>query len=110
LKETTRIALIYGLVGLATAITVAPVVVHQFTRGCRLPNKNTCIANLKQIDCAVNAWALENDKTTNDLPTDSDIFGTNLYVKIKPTCGPGVYTLGRVGDRPKCSILEHNAW
>ena len=42
-------------------------------------------------------------------PADSDIFGTNQYIKIKPTCGlGGIYTLGRVGDHPKCSIPDHN--
>ena len=56
-------------------------------------------------------WMREKVKTTNDIPTDSDIFGTNQYLRFKPTCGlGGVYTLGRVGERPTCSIPDHNAW
>jgi len=112
LKEATRIAVIYGLVALAIVLAVAPAVVQEFTRGtCSGYGRNSCINNLKQIDGAKSTWQLENYKTTNDVPADSDIFGTNQYIRTKPTCiEGGAYTLGRVGDRPKCSIPDHNAW
>ena len=112
MKETTRIAAIFSLVTLAAVLAVAPAVVRRVTRPtCSGYPRNSCIANLKQIDGAKNTWALEHEKTTNDIPTDSDIFGTNQYIRTKPTCMVGgVYILGRVGDRPKCSIPDHNAW
>jgi hypothetical protein len=109
LKETTRTAAIYMLAFVAGVIVVAPVVVREFTRGCKPSPRIACIANLKQIEGAKNTWQLEYEKTTNDVPTDADLFGTNHYIKIKPNCwAGGVYTLGP--DRPKCSIPEHNLW
>jgi hypothetical protein len=110
LKATTRIAVTYSLVALAMVLAATPVVVYQITHPPRRGySKNFCIAQLRQIEGAKNTWQLENQKTTNDVPADSDIFGTNQYIKIKPTCGlGGVYTLGRVGDHPKCSIPDHN--
>ncbi len=67
---------------------------------------NACVNNMRQIDGAKQQWALVNKKTTNDIPTWSDLApylsrnGTNL-----PVCpGGGVYTLGRLGEPPKCSV------
>jgi len=95
----------------AIILAASSAIVRPFFRGCRLPNRNTCIANLKQIEGAKDTWMLEHEKTTNDIPTDSDLFGTNLYVKTKPQCGlGGVYTLGPAGERPKCSIPGHTLW
>jgi hypothetical protein len=112
LKETTRIATVYIVAFLMGAMALA-VTVRQFTRGCKLSPKLCCIANLKQIDGAKNTWALEYQKMTNDVPGEADLFGTNTnhYIKIKPMCAAGgMYTLGPVSDRPKCSIPEHNVW
>jgi hypothetical protein len=112
LKEATRVAVIYSLVALAAVFAMAPAIIREFTRRtCPGYARNSCISNLKQIEGAKNIWQLENEKTTNDVPADSDIFGTNLFIRTKPTCtAGGAYTLGRVCDRPKCSIADHNAW
>jgi hypothetical protein len=54
---------------------------------------------------------LAHRKTTNDMPSDSDLFGTEAYIKTKPRCGSGgLYTLGSAGERAKCSIPDHNVW
>jgi hypothetical protein len=67
--------------------------------------------NRRAIEGAKATWALENRKTTNDVPTDSDLFGRDRYIRKKPQCPKkGVYTLGRVGENPKCSVLGHNDW
>lgn len=53
-------------------------------------------------------WALDNHKTTNDIPTWSDLIGKDGYIREMPTCPEGgTYTIGRVGGRPKCSNPEH---
>jgi hypothetical protein len=110
-KETTRVALSCILLFLVVGLAVAATVARQFFRGCRASPRNACIANLWQIEGAKNTWMLEYRKTTNDIPTDSDLFGTNRYIKTKPNCGlGGTYTLGPAGERPKCSIADHNVW
>jgi hypothetical protein len=63
------------------------------------------------LDGAKVTWMLDHQKTTNDIPTDSDIFGTNRYIAKKLRCpSGGVYTLGSLNDRPKCSIPGHTLW
>ncbi len=54
------------------------------------------------------AWAHDHAKTTNDVPTDSDLFGPTTYLEHKPTCpAEGTYTIGKVGEPVKCSIPTH---
>jgi hypothetical protein len=70
--------------------------------------RNCCIANLKQIGGAKRTWMLEMNKTTNDVPTDAELFGETGYIRVKPTCiKGGVYTVGRAGENPKCSVKGH---
>jgi hypothetical protein len=68
-----------------------------------------CIANLKQLQGAKDCWALERGKTSDDVPMDSDLFGPNGYAREKPKCPQGgTYTLGKVADWPRCTIVEHD--
>ena len=72
-----------------------------------------CIANLKQIEGAKATWALEHKKVPTDTPVEGDLYwdagdGNDYYIRIEPTCPlGGVYTLGAVGEKPKCSIAGH---
>lgn len=73
--------------------------------GPRRPCENACINNLRQLDGAKQTWAAEERKTTNDVPTWDDLRG---YMKFQLVCPQGgAYTIGRVGERPKCSIPQH---
>jgi hypothetical protein len=64
--------------------------------------------NLIAIEGAKATWALENHKMTNDVPTDSDLFGPDSYIREKPQCPEGgVYALGKAGEKPRCSIRGH---
>lgn len=69
---------------------------------------NECINHLRQIDAAVNQFALEQGKKAGDpinFPTD-----LKPYIRLDqngniPGCPlGGVYTLKRVGDLPTCSL------
>jgi len=80
------------------------------SRAAKPPDAHTCIDNLTQIDGAKQQWALEHGKNSDAKPTWDDIrpyladsfkSGTNQI----PACPQGgKYTLGKVGDRPTCSI------
>lgn len=65
-----------------------------------------CINNLRHVDGAKQQWALENRKTANDVPNESDVAA---YLKNGvPKCpGGGAYTLGAVGVAPVCSVASH---
>jgi len=70
---------------------------------------STCINNLRIIDGAKQQWALENNKTGNDVPQPQDIL---RYIPnsngIFPQCpSGGRYTLNAVNKAPTCSIPGH---
>ena len=70
---------------------------------------SSCIAHLKQIDGAKSTWALEHQKRAEDIPTDSDLFGPEAYIRNKPICPRGgTYTLGKVGEYARCTFPEHS--
>jgi len=68
---------------------------------------SVCINNLRQIDGAMQQWALENKKDASAVPTTKDI---SPYLKdgAVPKCpAGGIYTLNSVGAVPTCSIPGH---
>lgn len=65
--------------------------------------KNSCIANLKQIDGAKQQWALENKKLSADIPAVSDVTPF-LKNSVLPVCpASGTYTLNAVSTDPTCT-------
>ena len=69
--------------------------------------RNQCIANLRLIYAAKQAWALEKNKTDTDVPTEQDLLP---YIKggTFPVCpSGGAYTIGSVGQVPTCSVPGH---
>ena len=70
--------------------------------------RSSCIANLKQMEGAVQQWAVEARKQATDKPLPSDIFGPQLYIRACPICPDGgKYILGRVQDPPRCTVVGH---
>ena len=74
---------------------------------------NACINNLRQIDAAINEWALVNGKTNGTVVTENDITNyikLNRYGKIPPCPSGGKYTYGKVGVTPQisCSLSTAN--
>ncbi len=74
----------------------------------------TCIFHLQVIEAGKEQWALENNKDTNAVPTWKDLnsyLANALYAdgeKDELHCpAGGVYTIGRVGVFPTCSIQQH---
>lgn len=67
-----------------------------------------CTKNLKAIQEAKESWARSERKTPSDLPTDSDLFGLEAYLRVKPQCPMGGnYVLGKVGEMSRCSVPGH---
>ena len=79
----------------------------QAVRQTAAAHRSTCIANLRLIYAAKQAWALEKGKTDTDIPTEQDLLP---YLKggVFPVCpSGGAYTIGAVGQLPTCSIPGH---
>jgi len=67
-----------------------------------------CFYNLHEIDGAEQAWAVANQKTTNDTPSWADLRGYLRSTNFTCPAG-GTYSLARIGEPPACSVSEHAA-
>src|SRR5882757_7438380 len=80
---------------------LAGIAIPNFVKARAFSAKNTCIANLKQIDGAKASWALEQKKSTTDTPVTSDLYGSTQYIRDTPECpGGGTYALNDVATKP----------
>jgi hypothetical protein len=101
--------LITGYVGIACSIFLIPlmaaIAIPNFVRARHTAQMNACISNLRQIDGAIQMWALENKKPENVSVTYDDI---RPYLKADLVCPAGgttfsdSYSITTVGQRPKC--------
>jgi prepilin-type N-terminal cleavage/methylation domain-containing protein len=67
--------------------------------------KQVCIGNISQIESAKQQYGLENNKKDGDAVVEANLFGSDLYIKVKPECpGGGVYTLQAIGTVATCSL------
>jgi hypothetical protein len=79
--------------------------VRWFIRARTQSAQYSCVTALRSIDGAKQAWAFEYHKTTNDVPTWDDLAKQSGWVGWRWECPEGgVYTIGRVGEDPICSI------
>jgi prepilin-type N-terminal cleavage/methylation domain-containing protein len=97
-----EIMIVVAIIGLLAAIAIP-----NFVRARTTSQKNVCIKNLREIDGAVQTWALENNKAPGDTYTLASLTsylgrGTGAI----PTCpANGAYSEGAtVGDTPFCSL------
>jgi prepilin-type N-terminal cleavage/methylation domain-containing protein len=103
-----EIMIVVAIIGLLAAIAIP-----NFVKARATSQANACINNLRQIDAAVNQWALENHKTTG---SGAPTLTTDLtpYIKLNaagsiPGCpAGGAYTVASVGNSPQvtCSLAN----
>jgi prepilin-type N-terminal cleavage/methylation domain-containing protein len=97
-----EVVIVVAIVALLASITFP-----NFIKARALSQKKTCIANLKQIDGAINMWALETERSNGDSVDTSELYGAAQYIKLPPICpGRGTYTCYNVGDpvQVDCSL------
>jgi prepilin-type N-terminal cleavage/methylation domain-containing protein len=90
-----EIMIVVAIIGLLAAIAIP-----NFIKAREASQRNACVANLKQIDGAIESWALENKKVTGSSIDSSGLFGSDSYIRVKPSCPAttDAYTYGNVGD------------
>lgn len=94
--------------GIPIICLVAAIVIPNLARSRVSTAKMPCIAGLRMIDGAKVQWALAHQKTTNDAPTWGDLRSYFIGARLPLECPDGgVYTIGRVGELPSCSIARH---
>ena len=93
--------IVVAIIGLLAAIAIP-----NFVKARATSQANACINNMRQIDAAVNQWALETHQTTG---AAAPSLATDLtpYIKLNsansiPSCpAGGAYTVGNVGAVPQ---------
>ncbi len=98
-----EIMIVVAIIGLLAAIAIP-----NFVRARATSQANACINNLRQIDAAINQWALEQHQTTGAGPASMT---TDLtpYIKLTsagviPGCpAQGTYTVFTLGSTPQVS-------
>src|SRR5687768_1989610 len=100
-----EIMIVVAIIGLLAAIAIP-----NFIKARQVSQKNACIANMKQIDGAVNTWALEANQVNGATPVASYIYGASNYIKTQPNCpGGGTYafnTVGAVEGHVDCTLAS----
>ena len=93
-----EIMIVVAIIGLLAAIAIP-----NFVKARTKAQQNACIANLKQLDGAVQQWALENKKSSGDTVTTSDTLAF-LKGSALPSCpSGGVYSCSVVSAAPACT-------
>ncbi len=96
-----EIMIVVAIIGLLAAIAIP-----NFVNARKTAQKNSCIANLKQIDAAVQQWALEAKQQASATVSGATV-ATYLKAGTIPACpGGGTYTVNgiTVGASPTCSL------
>ncbi|MEI8288393.1 MAG: prepilin-type N-terminal cleavage/methylation domain-containing protein [Verrucomicrobiota bacterium] len=99
-----EIMIVVAIIGLLAAIAIP-----NFVKARATSQANACINNMRQLDAAVNQWALEAKKKQGDQAVTADI---TPYIKLNsgnslPPCpAGGDYSYAPVGTTPSinCSL------
>ncbi|HTV63569.1 MAG TPA: prepilin-type N-terminal cleavage/methylation domain-containing protein [Verrucomicrobiae bacterium] len=100
-----EIMIVVAIIGLLAAIAI-PNFIHARAKS----QQNACINNLRQIESAIDEWALENGQTTG--AAVPNVATVSAYIKLNasssiPGCpAGGTYTTTSVGSIPQvnCSL------
>jgi hypothetical protein len=103
LPLTRRRLLISGIV-VISMVVMLPVLITSFQKSRTLAQRNSCVANMRQIDGAVHALSLENKLKDGDFVPHNWVAGV-LKGNMIPICpGGGSYYIPPVGGHPTCSF------
>ena len=95
-----EIMIVVAIIGLLAVIAIP-----SFVRARQTTQQNACINNLRQIDGAMDQWAIENNASTGDAVSGGDL---DPYLKREfagTECpAGGVYAPSAVGTDPDCSV------
>lgn len=98
----TEIMIVVAIISLLAVIAI-PNYIASRQKG----HATTCINNLRQIDSAVQQWALEGNQGASASVTKSDVkpYMGRSGVGLFPQCpSGGTYTLTTVQEKPTCTI------
>jgi len=95
-----EIMIVVGIIGLLAAIAIP-----NFIKARTVSHKNVCINNIRQVNAAVQQWAMEMKQGPSAAVTADDVLP---YIKRSVICPSGgttfadSYTLTTVAEQPVC--------
>ncbi|UCD55904.1 MAG: prepilin-type N-terminal cleavage/methylation domain-containing protein [Candidatus Omnitrophota bacterium] len=98
-----EIMIVVAIIGLLAAIAIP-----NFVKARETAQKNACIANLKQIQGAIQVWALDAGSASTATPSATAVLSD--YIKKWPSCSVlgATYTIPAVSADPTCSGTDHS--
>lgn len=99
-----EIMIVVLIIGILLAIAIP-----NFMKARETSRTNSCIANLKQIDAAIQQYAMDNKKSGTDTVGLNDLTtGVDPYIRSEPECpSGGDYSTTTVSEKPSCNIDGH---
>ena len=97
-----EIMIVVAIIGLLAAIAIP-----NFVRARATSQMNACINNLRQMDAAIQQFALETRQASGATVTTANIMPyikLNSVGSIPPCPGSGTYTLTTNSNAPTCSL------
>jgi prepilin-type N-terminal cleavage/methylation domain-containing protein len=90
-----EIMIVVAIIGLLAAIAIP-----NFVKARETAQKNACIANLKQIQGAIQVWALDTGAASTATPSATAVLSD--YIKKWPSDGTVSYAIPAVNADPVC--------
>ena len=98
-----EIMIVIAIIGLLAAIAIP-----NFNKTRTAAQTKTCVKNLSTIEAAKQMWGVEMGKVNGDVPAQTELIGTNLYLRLMPACpANGSYTLGAIGANATCTLAAN---
>ena len=102
-----EIMIVVAIIGLLAAIAIP-----NFVRARATSQQNACINNLRQIDAAVQQWALEANQAAGATVTEANVspylgrsVGAATFAAARVICpATGTYTVTVANVAPTCSL------
>ena len=90
-----EIMIVVAIIGLLAAIAIP-----NFVKARETAQQNACIANLKQIQGAIQVWALDTGGASTATPSATGVLSD--YIKKWPVCAGASYAIPAVSADPAC--------
>jgi prepilin-type N-terminal cleavage/methylation domain-containing protein len=100
-----EIMIVVAIIGLLAAMAIP-----NFVRARTTSQTNACINNLRQIDGAIQQWALENNQAPGAAVTSANaiVYLGRGNAGQWPTCpAGGTYAVTSVSTKPTCTVSGH---
>ena len=99
-RKTSAFTLVEIMIVVAIIGLLAAVSIPNYVKSREVTFRKSCMANLKQLEGAVQSWALETKKASGDPIASAELFGSTNYLRKEIVCPAGgtPYQFFNVGD------------